>query len=284
VAVAGAGAQALSVSYLEGDVQTRDGSAWSVLSIGDRLAPQASIRLDAGAYLELSGPGIRIALNEQGIYALRDIVASARTLGSAGVGTAISSALSRLAHGPVRLPSAVSGVRGEVMIAPEDFAWVTVDVQERLETGKRDLADGDAEEAIAQFLIARDAATNDEMPQVSYYLALAYSLKGDTRAALKCAAGIQPHGADEWAPDFVILKAKLLIDTNAFTQCVAWLTERDNDLSEDSQRAALYHFLLGVGYRGMGNVSSAKASLSKVVAISGESEVGKSAAQLLQAP
>jgi hypothetical protein len=46
-------------------------------------------------------------------------------------------------------------------------------------------------------------------------------------------------------------------------------------------RAPLYYFLLGIGYRGIGDVPSEKASFSKVVAISADSDLGKSAAQLL---
>ena len=90
---------------------------------------------------------------------------------------------------------------------------------------------------------------------MQYNLACAYSLSGDTRAALKHAAGLQPSSADEWASDFIILKAKLLVDSNAFAQEIAWLTQSGNDLSGDAQRAAIYNFLLGRGIsRGWGYI------------------------------
>ncbi len=150
--------------------------------------------------------------------------------------------------------------------------------------GSRTSKSGQYGEAIEQFLQALDAATEQESPQVRYYLAYAYSLNGDTRAALKYAADLQPSSADEWASDFIILKAKLLVDSNAFAQDIAWLTQSGNDLSGDAQRGAIYQFLLGVGYRGIGDASNEKASLSKVVAISGESDLGRAAAELLQNP
>ena len=166
----------------------------------------------------------------------------------------------------------------------EDSEWVTSSAQVFLDAGKQYLQSGQLKEAIEQFLLAFDAATEKESRQVQYYLAYAYSLSGDTRAALKHAAGLQSSSANEWASDFIILKAKLLVDSNAFVQEIAWLTQNGNDLSGDAQRAALYHFLLGVGYRGVGDAANAKASFSKVVAMSGESDLGKAAAQLLQNP
>ena len=84
--------------------------------------------------------------------------------------------------------------------------------------------------------------------------------------------------------NFVILKAKLLIDSSAFPQEVAWLTRSENDLSRDAQRSSVYLFLLGLGYRGVCDVSNEKLALSKVMSISGESVLGKSAALLLLNP
>jgi tetratricopeptide (TPR) repeat protein len=153
-----------------------------------------------------------------------------------------------------------------------------------LDSGKEYIRSGQYDLAIQQFDQALDAATHNEAPRVHYYLAYAYSLSGDTREALKQAAGLQPSGADEWASDFIILKAKLLVDSSAFAQAIAWLTQNGNDLSGDAQRAAIYDFLLGVGYRGVGDTSNEKVALSKVTAMSAESDLGKAAAGLLQNP
>jgi hypothetical protein len=97
-------------------------------------------------------------------------------------------------------------------------------------------------------------------------------------------AGLEPKGSEEWAPEFVLLKARLLVDSNAFAQEIAWLRQQGNDLSEDAQRASAYYFLLAVGYRGIGDGSNERESLSRVVEMSADTDLGKAAARLLLMP
>jgi tetratricopeptide (TPR) repeat protein len=284
-AVCAARAQELSVSYVEGEVQqARSGSSWTALSIGDRLTSEVTIQLSGGAYVELPWANAKFALSQKGTYLLRDIMAISRALDSAGVWKTLSTKLSILLTGPVHNQTNVAGARAGNESKAEDSEWVTSGAQVFLDTGMQYLKSGQYKEALEQFLQALDEATEKESPLVHYNLALAYSLSGDTRAALKHAAGLQPGSTDEWAPDFIILKAKLLFDSNAFAQEIAWLTQSGNDLSQDAHRAAIYNFLLGVGYHGIGDTSREKASLSKVAAISEESDLAKAAAQLLQNP
>jgi hypothetical protein len=276
--------QELSVLYVEGETQVQNGPSWVALSIGDRLSAKATIQLNEGAYVELMGTGSKIVLSQKGTYNLLDILTSSRALGSAGVEKALESSLSHLAAGPVHNQSTAAGVRGSNEASADDSIWVASSAQVFLDAGEQYLQSGQYDQAIQQFLQARDAATEEEVPQVQYYLVFAYYLGGDTRAALKQAAGLQPVSGDAWASDFIIVKAKLLVDSSAFAQEVAWLTRSGNDLSADAQRASLYDFLLGVGYRGVGDTSKEKVSLAKVVAMSAESDLGKAAAQLLQNP
>ena len=249
-AVWGVGAQELSVSYVEGEAQVRSGASWVALSIVDRLSTQATIQLSRGAYLELKWVDSRISLSP----------------------------------GPARNRSGAAGARGAYEGKAKDSEWVTSSAQVFMDASMQYLKSGQYEEAIQEFLQALDAATEKESPQVQYNLACAYSLSGSSRAALKHAAGLRPSSTDELTLDFIILKANLLVDSNAFAQEIAWLTQNGNDLSGEAQWASIYNLLLGVGYRGIGDTSSEKASLSKVGAISGESDLAKPAAQLLQNP
>ena len=277
-------AQELSVSYIEGNVQARSGSSWVTLSIGDRVSPQTALQLIGGACIEIKWGDSRIFLSQKGTYVLHDIMTSFQALSSAGVRKAISSTLSLLLKGRAQNQNDSLGARGANEAKVEDSGWVTSSAQVFVDAGKQYLESGQNKEAIEQFLLALDAATDAESTQVQYYLAYAYSQSGDTRVALKHAASLQPGSSDAWASDFIILKAKLLIDSNAFAQEIAWLTQKEHDLSADAQRASLYYFLLGVGYRAVGDASNEKANLSRVVTISGESDLGKAAAQLLLNP
>ncbi len=271
------------MSYVEGNVCVQSGSTWAALSIGDNVSSQVTVQLGDGAYLELKETDLKIVLSRKGTYSLPDILASSRTMRSTGVAKALVATLSSLLMGPAENQSA-AGVRGANEDKAEDSQWVTSSAEVSLDAGEQYLKSGQYAEAIEQFLQARDEATEKELPQIRYNLAYAYCLSGDTRDALKQSTGLQASSADGWAADFVILKAKLLVDTNAFADEIAWLTQGGNDLSGDAQRAALYDFLLGVGYRGVGDTSDEKASLSRVVAISVTSDLGRAAAQLLQTP
>ena len=129
---------------------------------------------------------------------------------------------------------------------------------------------------------ALGAATTQEMPEVRYYLACARSMSGDTRGALKLIEGLDAPAAEDWAFDFAIFKAKLLADTNAYREEIAWLAAWGPALSKDPDRAPVYYFLLALGYRGTGDVRAERQSLSRVVSLDGDGELGNSAARLLR--
>jgi hypothetical protein len=57
-----------------------------------------------------------------------------------------------------------------------------------------------------------------------------------------------------------------------------------NNLSGDVQLRTIYEFLLGIGYRGVGDLANAKTNLLRVVATSRENDLGKAATELLQNP
>ena len=163
-AVCAVGAQQLSVSYVDGDAQVRSGSSWAALSVGDRLSPQATIQLSDGAYVELKWAGSKIVLSQKGTYLLRDVLASSRALDSAGVWKTLSATLSSILTGPSRKQSIAAGARGANEDKAEDSTWVTSSAQVFLDAGKQYLKSGQYKEAIEQFLLALDAATEKESP------------------------------------------------------------------------------------------------------------------------
>jgi tetratricopeptide (TPR) repeat protein len=275
-----ASAQSLYVAYVGGDVRARIGPSLVDISPGDRLSAETTLQLGDGAYVELNAAQTKIELSQKGVYKLQDILSYSRSLRSAGVGKALLMKLSLFLARTGENQSAIAGVRGADTGKTETSEWMTSDAQVFLDTGKEYIISGQFDQAIGQLLQALETATDREAPRARCYLAYAYSLKGDFRDALKYSADLHPSRSDEWAPDFVILRAKLLIDGSAFAQEIAWLTNDGNDLSGDAQRAAIYFFLLGLGYRGIDDSANEKRYLSKVVSITGDSDLGKAAAWL----
>jgi hypothetical protein len=181
-------------------------------------------------------------------------------------------------------PSADAAAQPEPQSPGSPALSLPDEAEEHLAAGRDLLASGKLEEATDELMAALGTASEMEAPEVRYYLACARSLSGDTRGALKLvqdlAAPSGPAAGSPWADDFVIFKAKLLADTNAFSDELAWLRPHGARLSRDPERAPVYWFLLGLGYRGIGDVTRERQSLSRVVSLAGDSDLGKAAARL----
>ena len=274
-------AENFNVSYLEGQAQIQSGSSWINLAIGDVVPSETSIRLIGPGILQLKGADLEVVLSLPGTYLVKDIAAAHRLFSSAGVGEALKTSLRHLIFGSSPQRNVQLGTRGTNESKPEDENW-SESSEVFLAAGKEFIKAAEYDEAVEQFKQALESASGQEAPEIHYYLAYALLLNGDVREAWKHAANLQPSASDQWARDFILLKAKLLEDTSAHKEAVTWLA--GNDLSQDAQRAPLYYFLLGLGYRGAGESEGAKQALLKVVAISRESDLGKAASELLQLP
>jgi hypothetical protein len=120
--------------------------------------------------------------------------------------------------------------------------------------------------------------------EAAFCLATAYSLKGDPKSALSALVGVTVAGTEEWAPDYVLLRAKLLLDTFAFQRAVDVLLAAAPLLKNDPPRAQTWSFLLALGYRGTGDTASSAACLDTVQSLGPETELAISAARLRELP
>jgi len=278
-------AQDLSVSYLDGSAGIRSGSTWRPLSIGDAVPINATIRVDPAGWVQLKGAGIDVILTRPGIYSVSEVVARHRTVSPRGIGAAITASLRALASGRSPAQSSASGARaGNAGEAEEDDLWVESSAGGFLAEGKSDLKAGRYDDALRALRQAELSASGEEMPEIRFYLASTYSLKGNLGQAWKLAEDLTPVPGTEWEGDLVLLKARLLLDTSAFAEAAALLAIEGGWLAQDASRAPLYYFLLGVGYRGAGAAESSRQALSRVVAISSDSDLGAAAADLLKSP
>ncbi|MGA2763590.1 MAG: hypothetical protein ABSG17_09520 [Spirochaetia bacterium] len=276
-------AQGLTVVYMEGEADLQSGSSWVQLALGKAVPPNSSIRLTPGGLLQLKGAGVELTFSRPGSYVIRAVLAEREKISSAGAGAALLSSLRSLVFGPVTRSDANLGARGANESKPQDQGWAESTAEVFLDAGKEYVKAGKYVMAIEQLREALQSATEQEAPEIRYYLAYASSLNGDAPEAWKQISAIHA-GSEPWAGDFILLKAKLLEDSIANEDAVAWLTQDGNDLSRDSDRAPLYYFLLGLGYRGSGDGEKALQALSKVVSISATSDLGKAARELSQQP
>jgi len=273
------GAQAVTVDFIEGNAAQRIGDTWAGLSIGDQVPVDSSIRLEKLSLLQLKGQGAVITLCQPGTYGLRGIVNARASLRATGAATAVAEAFSRILHDTGRGESSAGGVRAERMDLGNSLR--DFDPRPYIESGKRSLVSGEYDTAIEQFAKAVKISPGGES---GFCLATAYSLNGDPKAALTALAGVAPRGTDEWAPDLILLQAKLLEDTFAFEGAVKVLLAHRADLEIDAQRAQTWYFLLALGYRGTGEGPSSAACLDKVTSLAPETELAAAAERLRENP
>jgi tetratricopeptide (TPR) repeat protein len=174
------------------------------------------------------------------------------------------------------------GARGADEGKSQQPDWVTSDAQVFIDSGKVYLNSGDYGQAAERFMLAKDVASPRELSEAGYYLAAAYSLKGDIRRAFAELQHVRSTGQEAWASDYILLRAKLSLDTNAFKDSIDLLTAAQGELGQDARRAQLMHFLLALGYRGLGDIPRERQNLSEAVSLSPDSDVGKAAAEILK--
>ena len=279
-----AAAQSFSVSYLEGKAQVACGTSWKELSIGDVVAPDSSIRLKADALLQLKGSGAELTLSRAGTYSLAALLEARRTITSSTVATALASFFRQLSFPAAKNRSSALGARGADESKSDEDGWSESSAEVFLDAGKEYLKAGKYEKAIEQLEEALDAASEEEAPEIRYYLGYALSLSGDLKQAWRQTASLKPAASVSWYGDFILLRAKLLEDTSAYAEAVALLSDEGASLSQDVKRAPLYYFLLGLAYRGAGDSENAKQAFSKATSISQDSDIGTAAQQLMENP
>jgi tetratricopeptide (TPR) repeat protein len=280
--VARGDAQSLDVVYVEGHAQVQKGNSWIDLYLGDSLSIESSLRLQSAAIVQLQNQQASVFLNRPGTYVLVDVLKDRSNFSSSRIASVVVNCLRVLAFGRVNRASTVSGPRAVDASEAENAGWVESSSQVFLEGARAHIAHGDYDHAIKQLNQALEFARKEEVPSIRFQISRANALSGNVQVAWMQLEQLRPVPADDWVPDFVLLKAKLLLDSSAYAEEVAWLIA--NDLSQDSWRAALYYFLLGVGQRAAGDIDGSNNSLDKVKTISADSDLGMLAVELRSGP
>jgi tetratricopeptide (TPR) repeat protein len=297
---ANAGGQSLTVQYVEGSASQRNAGTWSSLSIGDTVPLSASVKLERLGLVQLRAPGSAITLAQPGTYVIKDLVAAGAALRSAGAVEAAAVAFSRVLRGSGKMVNAVGGVRSEMApplrgnfdsggaggsaggeeAAPSEPAPEPDPAHAAIDQARDLIASGNYGDAITTLRDAIPNASESEAREGSFYLASAFELNGDARSALAALKAANPRGTDDWAPDSILLGARLLEDTYAWAPARDLLVKAGNALAIDQERAPIYYFLLALAFRGTGEAAREKAALDAVVALDPESDMALAATRL----
>ena len=276
-------AQNLRVVFVDGGVSQARGTGWVGLALDDSLSADAVIRLEKDGYVEISGSGVRLALSRAGIYQLNAILAKRRGMDAGGLGAMLTRVAGTLSSGPAANAATAAGVRGEAQEGGAGPEWVTSDTTMYLDAAKAYISAGSYELAVEQLKEGLAAASPEELPEIRFYLAEASALDGRTREALLWLKEAEPRGGEEWAGDFWLLRAKLLVDTMAYDEAVALLEGKAAGQAASARREGLYRVTLAAAYRGTGNAAGEREQLRRLVAMGPDTELGKAAAAILAA-
>jgi tetratricopeptide (TPR) repeat protein len=280
-ALAGAAAQDLRVTWVEGAVTRASGATWIALKLDDPVAIDLTVKLEKDGYLELAGPGTKIAFSQPGSYQLKAIMAKRQGLDSGGLGKTVSRYITTLSNGPVSNAATIAGVRGAQQGVSDGSEWVTSDTAIYLEAAKAYISAGSYDLAIGQLKEGLLGALPEEAPELKFYLAEASALAGRTREAFGWMKSLTVAGGEEWAPDYWLLRAKLLVDTMAFQDAIDLLEGPAKAVAAIAQRESLYRLVLASAYRGLGDSANERAQLQRLVLAGANTEVGRAAAEIL---
>jgi len=216
VAVLSLSAASLTVSWADGKVDMQKGSGWVALNMGDKIDSAATLRLGAGASVELTDGQHKVSITAAGTYRVDSLLKQ----GSAAASKNKAGALDKL--GKLVDPKASTGtstvaaVRGAAIEPAKDsVTWMSdsVDVSAVMDEGRKLVRDGDFAGAAAKFDEAVVAADGDEKDSATYAEAWSLAADDSTAKAVKLLRGMPDSGT--WAGPRALLLARLDIDSDS---------------------------------------------------------------------
>jgi tetratricopeptide (TPR) repeat protein len=268
-----AGAQTIMATYVDGQVSQGSASSWKSVEIGDAIDPGSSVKLSDGAYIELKTGEATLSLGQAGVYSVHDLITKGRASRQAAAQAALSKYMQALSSKGTANASTVAGVRGAEQ-GESDSDWVTNDTDVYLSAAKDYIASGDYPAAKEQLAKALDNATTG-IVEIEFYIAETAALSGNTREAAKRIEMLHPTGSESWAPDYELLKARMLVDECAPQAAVDLLAADQTNLAGDSERAPLYYFILALAYKDLGDSANSKDCADRLKVIAADSELAK---------
>ena len=279
------GAIDLTIEYLEGYIDLKNGSAWDELYMGDLISDTAVIRLDEDSLAELTGRNIKLTISNPGIYKISELLKASENRDSINLGSMLSGKFQSMFKGnSVDVQSDVGGVRAAEVETNTSIDWMSSEAEELILSGKEYLDQNLFEKALALFEEGYDFAVDeDEEAEALFYAGYTYVLMGsmgDAIDSLDMIYDLDPYL--EIYNDIFILKGQLLVETFAYDKAVSWFDEYiESDINYDEEDRQTIYLLKGISYKELGQISEAKEILQEAINIDNGSEMGKAASSIL---
>jgi hypothetical protein len=211
----GLSAVPLTVSWADGKVELKKGSAWSALNVGDRLDSASTIRLAKGSAVELSDGKRKLSITAEGNYALDGLLKKGAVASKQSV--AAMDKLGKLVDPKATVDStAVAAVRGAAVEPSEgkvEWQSDTADLPALMEEGRRLVRSGDFATAALRFNEAVGIAEGQDKDAAMY--SEAWALAADESRARAVNLLREMPSIGNWAGPRALLLARLDIDSGA---------------------------------------------------------------------
>jgi tetratricopeptide (TPR) repeat protein len=272
VLTAGVSAQAFSVSYLDGVAELQAAKVWKALSIGDKVPPDASVRISQNGSLELLRGKVKITLLKDGIYDMAALAKTTDKSGAGGIGSTISQKLASLTTEKSRA-SQVGGVRGAEQ-GSGSVMWV--DENDDTRSKVQALLDQKKFEEALRVLdqAVKDSSEATDKAEFSYLMGAAYYGNGQTARAYHALAQISPEPDASYYARYVILKSQVLVDTSNFKDALAILTPFVAAYPS-GEATQIAYLLTYYSQKGLGDKASARAALDAGYTLDPSTDIAK---------
>jgi tetratricopeptide (TPR) repeat protein len=292
LACAAAGfAQDLRVEYLDGLLEVQSGGSWREARLGEMVAGNASVRLSAGALVELAAGELRVTLHQPGTYAVGALLRAGRQSLAWGLGRLVKARLRVLFSAPTG-GSQPGGVRAwEVQDPLAELGMMEDEEEEARQAAEQAqqaaveeirslLAGGRAGEAAAAAGRALERAGAAERPYFLFLLASARCLGGGNAAALQALESVQAPEEAPWFPEYALLKGRLLLEGQAWREAQD-LFDRLLTGSPEPGMAQPAWFLSAFCSLQLGDRIQARRRLERARDLDAGSEIGVQAKEML---
>lgn len=270
----------LSVTYLEGVLEVKQGTTWKALDIGDVVADTATVQFDGQGVAELEGTGFKVTLRQQGSFLLTDMIAKSKEVSATGLGSLVRGRVAGVIQGTQKTGSTVAGVRAaEATSNQAAVSWIG-NAADLIESARKALAQAQYEGALSSLEEAYDYADEVEEPLVMFYTGYANAMLGRNAKALEALTQSTLGPESEHYSDLLLLRGQLLVDALSFKDAYGAFDTYRKAFPKGAD-LQLANLMAGYCATQLGDKVEARRSLDLARTADPSSDLGKKAGELI---